>query len=147
MSPVTLRRCTYDEVDTALFAGYAAESSIAALGPARPQAATYRAMEEYGLLYLIGAWRDGHMVGFISFLVSELPHYGQRTATAESYYVAPEHRQGGVGLKLLHAAEALAKEVGAVGFFVSAPMGGRLAEVMPRIGYKETNRVFFRGLM
>lgn len=29
---------------------------------------------------------------------------------------------------------------------VSAPAGGRLAEVLPRSGYRETNRVFLRAL-
>ncbi len=40
---------------------------------------------------------------------------------------------------------AKARELGTPGLLVSAPMGGSLAEVLPRRGFAETNRVFFKG--
>ena len=67
-------------------------------------------------------------------------------ATTESFFVDPDKRQSGAGIKLLRIAEAVAKDLGAVGLLVSAPFGGKLADVMEKVGYTETNRVFFRGL-
>ena len=48
--------------------------------------------------------------------------------------------------RVLREAEAMATRLGVVGLFVSAPMGGRLSHVLPGIGYRQTNQVFFRGL-
>ena len=67
-------------------------------------------------------------------------------AVVESYFVASKHRKSGAGLALLREAERIASDRGAHALLVSAPHGGRLADVMPRVGYRETNRVFFRSL-
>ena len=79
-------------------------------------------------------------------LVPVLPHFGRKVGVSESYFVAAEYRKTGAGLRLLHAAEEAAREAGAVGVLVSAPTGGILERVMPGVGYRETNRVFFKGL-
>jgi GNAT superfamily N-acetyltransferase len=73
-----------------------------------------------------------------------IPHYGVAIAVTESFFVGKEYRKSGAGLKLLRAAEAHAE--GAPGLLVSAPVGGTLAEVLPHLGYRETNRVFFKEL-
>jgi hypothetical protein len=41
--------------------------------------------------------------------------------------------------------EFIARDMGAIGILVSAPMGGRLNELMPNIGYSHTNEVFFKA--
>lgn len=152
MSEITIHTATVEEylqADNldALYADYAAEGSIPGLGKPNPQMDSYRQMEAAGLLHTLVAKNDqGTMVGFLSFLVSLLPHYGQVVATTESYFVDPGYRSGGLGIKLLKAAEARAQELGAVGMFVSAPAGGRLSKIMPRTGYAPSNEVFFKVL-
>lgn len=130
----------------ALLAEYAAECAIDGLGVPDAQIETYQRMEAAGILHLLGAFINGDLVGFVSLLVSELPHYGRRVATTESLFVAKCARKSGAGLKLLKTSEQLAASLGAVGLLISAPYGGRLAKVLPRIGFQETNRVFFRSL-
>lgn len=130
----------------ALLADYAAESAIAGLPAPAARLETYRRLEASGLLRTIVATIGGTPIGFITVLVSELPHYGRLVAVSESFFVAPAHRHSGAGLRLLRAAERQARERGACGLLVSAPSGGRLARVLPRTGYRETNRVFFRPL-
>jgi GNAT superfamily N-acetyltransferase len=149
---IDIRACTLEEIEQSellpeLLAAYGQESSIPELGPSSPCMATYRAMAASGVLHVIGAFAPG-LVGVVTVLIYGLPHYdGRRTATLESFYVLPSARHGGTGLRLLHAAEALAAEQGAQALMVSAPAGGRLASVMERTaGYRETNRVFTRGL-
>lgn len=151
MTQITIRPITADEFEQAdnlveLLAEYAVESAIPGLGEINVQFDTYRQMEAAGVLHTLGAFRGNTMVGFLSFLVSVLPHYGALTATSESFFVAQNERAGGTGLRLLKAAQAQAKELGAVGLLVSAPAGGRLAQVLPRLGFEQTNEVYFKGL-
>lgn len=151
----TVRPCTVAEFERApncdaLLAEYEAESAIPELGQTVRHAdlAQYKAMEAAGLMHMLGAFRDdGEIVGFLTLLIAPLPHFGGRlVASTESVFVTAAERRGGPGLDLLRAAERLAAERGAVGILVSAPVGGRLEKIMPRTGYRETSRVFFRGL-
>lgn len=130
----------------ALLAEYADESANDDIGPASPQIPTYRAMEAAGLFHAFSAQLDGRLIGFMFLLLPVLPHFGKKVGVTESYFVAAEHRKTGAGLRLLQFAEKVALANGAVGILVSAPTGGRLEHVMPGIGYRETNRIFFKGL-
>ena len=106
----------------------------------------YRQMEASGALQILGAFAPG-LVGLASILVYGLPHYnGRRVCAMESLYVFPSARKGGAGIKLLRAAEDLAASLGASALMVSSPIGGRLGRVLPLAGYRETSRVFIRGL-
>lgn len=148
---IEIRPCTVTEVEQSaslqqLLSDYARESSLPELGNASAHFETYRGMEAAGLLRIIGAFGPD-LVGFAAVLVYGLPHYGgRRVASTESIFVAPAARAGGTGLKLLRAAEEMARDLGAAALLVSAPVGGRLAQVLPRSGYRESNRVFIRGL-
>lgn len=51
----------------------------------------------------------------------------------------------GAGVRLLRAVEAKTDELRAQGPLVSARSGSALADVLMRMGYGETNRMFFRG--
>lgn len=151
MEPIIIRRCTVADMADApniadLLAEYGAESAIEELGPPAAQLDTYRQMEAVGALHLLGAFDGDALVGFLVMIVSVLPHYGACIASTESFFVARAARKSGAGLKLLHEAEQLAKSLGAAGFFVSAPMSSRLEKILPGVGYRETNRVFFRRL-
>lgn len=148
---VVIRICTVAEVEQAgalqeLLAAYGVESSIPELGEVSASFEAYRQMEASGALHIVGAFGP-ELIGLASLLVYGLPHYaGRRVCTMESFFVLPGARRGGAGLKLLRAAENHARALGAHAMFVSAPAGGRLASVLPRTGYRETNRVFVRGL-
>lgn len=148
---ITIRPCTVSDIEhapnsAALLAEYGAESSIAGLGQQCAQFDTYYKLEAAGILHLVGAFRADQLVGFVIVMAAVLPHYGKKVATTESFFVAKNARKGGAGLRLLRAAEQKARDLGAVGFLVSAPVGGQLEQVLPRAGYENTNRVFFRGL-
>ena len=123
---------------------YAAESAIDGLPPPAAKIEAYRQLETSGVLHAFAASNDGALVGFITLLAPVLPHYGVPVAVAESFFVASAHRRTGAGLKLLRAAEDEARALGSPGLLVSAPFGGRLFEILPRTGYVETNRVFFK---
>lgn len=152
MDPITLRQCRAVEIyaaanAAALWAEYAAESSIPELGPHDPQIPIYQNLEDAGVMTVFGAFLGEELAGMITVLISVVPHYGRKIATTESFFVCAKARSSGAGVKLLKAAEDYARAAGAVAFFVSAPAGGRLERVMPHWGYRESNRVFVRGLV
>ena len=151
MESISIKPCSVADIESApnvadLLAEYAEESALDALGGANPQWETYRQMEAVGVARVLGAFQREKLVGFLVLLVSIVPHFGKLLASTESFFVAKSARKTGAGLKLLREAENIARDTGAVGFFVSAPMGSRLAKVLPGVGYRETNRMFFRGL-
>lgn len=151
MNNVTLKRCALDELTaapnwTAMLDEYSTESAIDGLGSQDMQGETYKVIERAGLLHIVGAYLGAELIGFIGVLCSVLPHYGKKVGISESYFVAAAHRKTGAGLMLLKEAEKIAGEEGALGFLLSAPLGGRLASVLPAKGYAQTNEVFYKPL-
>jgi GNAT superfamily N-acetyltransferase len=130
----------------ALLSEYAQESKIAGLPAVNPDWDLYGMLEARGLVTFIGAFADGILVGFLIMLCAPNPHIGQIVANSDCYFVAKTYRKRGAGLRLLHLAEELARARGAIGFIVSAPIGGCLEKVMPHVGFRETNRIFFKEL-
>ena len=151
---ITVRPSTFSEIQQApniesVLAGYYAESAIPEIEKHKVgvQWPMYEGLESTGRLVVYAAWDGDTLAGSLIFLDSMLPHYGVDVAIVESYYVLPEYRKTGAGLKLLVEAELEATRRGAKAFMASAPIGGRLAEVLPGLGYRETNRVFARALV
>ncbi len=145
---ITIKLCTVAEIESApnladLLTEYAQESAIDGLGYAAPQFDTYHAMESAGFAHFIAAYRGDYLIGFLIMIASVLPHFGVLAASTESFFVASAERKTGAGLGLLRFAMAHAKHLGARGFFVSAPCQGRLETLLPAIGFRETNRIFF----
>jgi GNAT superfamily N-acetyltransferase len=147
--PIEIRECPVSVVlssNTAgLLAEYAAESSISGMPPINTDSKTYIAMERSGCLQAIGAFKGDKLIGVIVLLTSVLPHYSALTTVTESFFVMKKYRKGGLGLKLLKAGEQYARDRGAVGMLVSAPAGGNLERVAPRMGYQHSNTIFFKG--
>lgn len=96
------------------------------------------------MVHVFSAVKDHELIGFITVVAPVLPHYSVPVAVVESFFVAAAHRYGGPGLRLLVSAEKQATEVGSPGLLVCAPFRGRLHELLPKCGYVETNRIFFK---
>ena len=145
-----IRECTISELEQepnihTILDEYAAESSIKGLPTPKALVQTYKNLEASGALHVIGAYINSTLIGYITVLSPVMPHYSAVVSVTESYFVMAEYRSTGAGLKLLRAAEQYAESIGSAGLLVSAPTGGRLAEVLPRVGYNLTNQVFFKG--
>ena len=147
--PVVVREITIDEAASdpcfaGLLDGYANESALPELPRPNYQIDLYQKMESAGLFFAFAAYKGREMIGFVSLVATVLPHYGVFVASTESLYVAPLHRRGGPGRELLRRAEAKAIEIGSIGLFVNAQIGGRLDRVMSRSGYRESHRMYFK---
>ena len=125
---------------------YAEEAKIKGLPQHNPQRHMYDTLEQMNLLHIWGAYDEGRLIGFAVLLVNMVPHYGLPIGTLESFFVHRYYRKGGTAKRLLTAAEAKAKELGAFGMFISAPTGGRLEKAMPLFGYRHTNTTFLKDL-
>jgi GNAT superfamily N-acetyltransferase len=130
----------------ALCREYAQESAIAGLPVPREKLFAYQALEASGssAFCVFGAFLGEDLIGFLALLTPELPHYGTAIAVAESLFVGRAHRKTGAGMLLVRQAEKRARAIGSPGMLFSAPSGGRLCMLLPRIGYRETNRVFLK---
>lgn len=151
MIPVTIRHCVFDEIASLpefveLAQEYANESKIEEMPEHSLNVDAYRAMEKAGIYSLIGAFSGKLLIGFVGVIVNNVPHFKIKIATAESYFVGKKHRNTGAGIKLLKAAEELASERGAINLFVSAPIGSRIEQVLPRHGYRACQQIFCRSL-
>ena len=150
---VTVRRISVAEAFAnpefpALCREYAEESAIAGLPDPQGKLSSYLVLEESGSVEFCayGAFLDDKLIGFIATLTPVLPHYGVAIAVTESLFVGGAYRKTGAGMLLIRRAEERAREVRAPGILFSAPSGGRLSALLPRIGYRETNRVYFKQL-
>ena len=140
----TVREVMGDVEFPALMAEYAAESAIEGMPTPNAKMELYLHMENLGLIHGFSAVVGNSLVGFISLLAPVLPHYGATVAVCESFFVTKRHRKSGAGLRLLRAAETMAAEMGSPGLLLSAPVAGKLAELLPRCGYTEASRTFFK---
>lgn len=147
---VGIRVCCVDDIVRspsleALLSQYGDESSIPGIGTVKPDFEAYRALESTGAFHVIGAFCCEKLVGFCTLLVYDNPHYSCKLAVTESLFVANQYRDGGVGTRIIQAAEELGRDLGACGVLVSAPKDGRLDKILPRKGYAETNHIFFKA--
>lgn len=130
-----------------LLSEYAHECSLPAIGQPDPQRQMYDAMEQAGRLFVLGAYDDDKLVGFASFLMAALPHYGKKVATMESLFLSQEYRGSGLGMKLLVAVEQIAKDSECVAVLYSARTGSTFEKLLSMLKcYEQTNTVFCRRL-
>jgi GNAT superfamily N-acetyltransferase len=88
---------------------------------------------------------QGKLIGVFAFLV--FPHFfsGEMTAGELLWYVEPEARKGGAGLKLLAAAEAMARDLGAKRMQMVAPTA-EIEQLYKRRGYHQVEVGYQRRL-
>ena len=148
---VTIRACPLAEITgdagfLDLHREYAQECALAELPPPDEKLASYALIEASGIFTIYGAFAEDALAGFVALLTPVIPHYGVSITVAESLFVGTVHRSSGAGLALIRAAERHARDAGSPGLLLSTPSGGRLELVLPKMGYRETSRVFFKGM-
>jgi hypothetical protein len=146
---MTIHKCTFLELEALagypeLVAEYAEEGRIPGMPAPQFDPRRYRQLCEMGVLHTRISVIDERLVGFVLVLTTVLPKYSIMVAVTEAFFVGSAHRMSGAGLRLLRVAEAIAAQHAGGRLLVSAPFGGALSEVLPRVGYAETNRVFFK---
>lgn len=128
----------------ALLGAYVDEEGLPGLPRYMPDMDIYRRLETAGLLHAFEARDEDGLIGFITIITTVTPTTGRLTAAVESFFVTEAKRTSGAGLRLLRRAEAKARELGAV-LTASASAGSRLAELLLRLGFVESNVVYYKS--
>lgn len=152
MAKVVIKECKFSDIQISenfdeLLKEYANELAINGLPHPKADIELYKKLDDSGIFQVIGAFIDNKIVGIITIILSVNQHYGKKIAVTESFYVGKEYRKTGAGLKLLKHAEIYAENNGSPGLFVTAPVNGTLADILPRVGYIKSNQVFFKSFM
>jgi predicted GNAT superfamily acetyltransferase len=103
-------------------------------------------MEASGALFILAAFnQDGVLVGYsVNFVMRHLHYADLCVASNDLLFVSKEHRHGRLGLQLIRATEARAKEEGARLMLWHAKPNTPLADIMPRLGYGVQDIIFSR---
>lgn len=146
---LVIKKCSVSQIKgddniSELLSEYAQELAIDGLPHPSAEMETYEKLESIGALQVIAAYFEGILIGLINVLTVHNPHYSAPLASSESFFVAEKYRHTGAGLKLLREAEGFVKEKGYSGFFVSAPVGGSLEKILPKMEYSAKSSSFFR---
>jgi len=153
-----IRQCRAREIfenprGQALIDEYSAECANALLGKPAPSLDYYENLEAAGIGQCFAAYQslpwdpigDQRLVGFAMVLIAVVPHFSLALGNYESVFVSKDASCGG---QLMDAVEQYAKECGCRYFFVTAPLGSRLARLcfMCADEYLHTNHVFMKCL-
>jgi hypothetical protein len=131
---------------TEVLDAYSDECSIIGMPTPKAKMPAYRAFEAAGALKVSASIENNRIIGLIPVLTPPMAHYdGIIVAVTESFFVLPERRSSGPGIRLLRMAEEYAQSIGSPGLLVSAPCGGALAAVMAKTDYAKTSEVFFKS--
>lgn len=111
--------------------------------PFEPDWCRYYELEERGVLRTLCAYRrrarvEPELVGYsINYLLSHQHSSRYVFLQNDAVFVGKKHRPTGIGPQLVLATETLARELGARMMMWGAPIGGPLAEMLPKLGYVE----------
>ena len=125
---------------------YSAECRTLGLPDPHEKEELYQALDASDSFVAFGAYEKFRLIGFCGLMTPVLPHYGACIAVVESLFVGAKYRKTGAGLRLIRAAESYARNMRAPAIMISAPTGGRLMTLLPRLKYHETNRAFCKEL-
>lgn len=115
--------------------------------PFDPDVDAYQRMFDLGIVFAVGAFHEGEIIGYCTVCV--VPHAHNPAvlcASNDALYVDPEYRNGTAAPRLIKAAEEEAKQRGASRFTWHCRAGTPLAETLARHGYTPVDIVVMKGL-
>lgn len=147
MRPRTIRRATSADAPALvrMACRFIAESSYRGLVTPDPshQEKVIGHLLEHGAIFV--ATLGDEVVGMIALALVPSFVSGDLTVVEIAWWLEPEYRQGGAGLRLLAAAEGWAADVGAAWMQMIAPAGNEgLAAIYTRRGYARLETTFQR---
>lgn len=116
--------------------------------PLDPRWEHYARLEQSGIFHALAAWDDaGRIVGYYAALVTPHLHYGSTVcAFTDIYYVAPEHRQGMLGVRLFQQAEAMLRNLGVQKWAIQCKLAIDMTPIFERMGFTLVEKLFTKML-
>lgn len=115
--------------------------------PLDPDWDMYLRMEAAGFFHATTARLDGALVGYAAYFLSRNLHYRSLfVAESDIFWLAPEHRQGMAGVRLLQAAERHLAAIGVNKVVNKVKLHHDVGAVFERLGYAPIERVYAKLL-
>jgi len=149
-SPVTfhvepLKQC-WDEVVGLAGRHWAETQNYRHEQPFCPQFERYNQYNELGLYIQFTARCEGKLVGYGGVYIVPSMHTQQLICTEDTWYLAPEFRQGWTAMRFFKFMEREAAARGAVDVTLTAPDHTGIAPLHRRLGYKKVADVHWKSL-
>ena len=111
--------------------------------PLDPDYDSYRRLADLGKLHITTARSNGVLVGYACFFLIQNLHYKSLfVADPDIFWLAPEHRKGSAGFRLLRFAEDRLAEIGVNRVLLRTKLGEKdLARLFDRLGYIPIERL------
>ena len=107
----------------------------------------YAVLDSMQAIVLATARAEGDLVGYQIFLVSPHLHYrSSLTALSDVVYLAPEHRFGMAGIRLMRCAEAELRRRGVQRVVQNVKLHTDWGRVLERMGYAPIERLYSKLL-
>lgn len=107
----------------------------------------YEGVEATGKLRAYTARADGELVGYAAYFVNRNPHYkSSLQAFQDVLYVAPEHRKGRIGYKLIAFADAQLAAEGVQVTYQHSKVVHDIGAILERQGYELVDAVYAKRL-
>ena len=111
--------------------------------PLDPQYGVYLDRENRGEVLFVVAREAGNIVGyFIGFVAPGLHYQTCLTLTMDIFWIHPDHRGKGLGIKLFKFVEQEAKNRGVQRMFAGSKMHKDVAWLFEKLGYTEVERYY-----
>ena len=113
----------------------------------KPDLARYQALEASGALLGLVAYMDDEIVGYSVNIVTPHLHYADLVCCMNDVlFIAKEHRQSPLGLKLIRDTERAAKARGVHLMLWHAKEDTALSQILPKLGCKVQEITFSKEL-
>lgn len=101
----------------------------------KPDFEKYYAMDDFGALLVIGAYRGGELIGYSVNIISQNLHYADlRQCQNDVLFLTKDERKGSAGLRLIRKTQEMARLEGAKIMLWHAKPETNLDQLMPRMG-------------
>ena len=112
-----------------------------------PDEEVYAHLEQTGQLRVYTARMGSILVGYVAFFVRPNHHYaGSLQAWQDVLYLAPEHRRGLAGVRLIRFAEQRLAAEGVQVVYHHAKRTNRVGELLGRLGYDLVDEIYAKRL-
>jgi GNAT superfamily N-acetyltransferase len=114
-----------------------------------PDWLAYKNLYDAGILHIVtGRTEEGELVGYCLLMVTGNLHYKTvKWAEGDIFYLRPDHRKGMTGIRMMKAAEKIAKVYGASKIYQKVKLHKDVSKVFERMGYTAIERLFMKELV
>jgi GNAT superfamily N-acetyltransferase len=111
--------------------------------PLAKDEAGYQTLADAGALHIVTVRQDGILVGYIAGIVKAHLHYVTTLhAFTDVFWLRPDLRKGGIGIKLFREYERTLIRRGVIKVFIASKVHLDMSKIFERLGWTRTEVVY-----